>query len=194
MNLRPSILLQSPTPTMANNGHQAGVKAPLVQLNKARYEVNVVEHWRQGWNSVFYVERTKTRKGSTSLRGPNASGTQESLSFLAGSPLLGFYVELSIQHGALSPLSITIQFPAILDLNFRQHGPGGRLVRAIHSKSLGEVQTLFSEGVLTLDTKLTWGGSKADSETSLFGVSRAAIIAEYALLMFVSAGHIAKSV
>ncbi|KAH6971599.1 hypothetical protein BKA56DRAFT_594609 [Ilyonectria sp. MPI-CAGE-AT-0026] len=170
MNLRPSILLQSPTPTMANNGHQAGVKAPLA-LSKPRYEINVVEHWRQGWTSVLHVERTKTRKCSTGLHGPNASGTQDSSSFLAGSPLLGLYVELSIQHGSLSPLSIAIQFPTILDLNLNRRRPGGRLLHAIRRNSLSEVQTLFSERVLTLDTKLTWEGSRADSETSLYGLA-----------------------
>lgn len=160
---------------MANNGHQAGEKAPLA-LIKSRYETNTVEHWRQEWNSVFYVERTKTRKRSTGLHGPNDSATQDSSSFLAGSPLLGLYVELSTQHGSLSPLSIAIQFPTILHLNFNRRGPGGRLLHAMRGNSLSEVQKLFSERVLTLDTKLAWKGPKADSETSLFGVSRAVTI------------------
>ncbi|KAL6412619.1 hypothetical protein AUP68_03823 [Ilyonectria robusta] len=193
MNLRLPILLQSPTPTMANNGHQAGVKAPLA-LSKPRYETNTVEHWRQGWNSVFYVERTKTRKRSTGFRGPNDLATQDSSSFLAGSPLLGLYVELSVQHGYLSPMSIAIQFPTILNLNFSRRGPGGKLLYAIERNSLSEVQTLFSERVLTLDTKLTWEGSRADSETSLVGVSRAAAIPKYPLLMFMLASHIAKGI
>lgn len=145
-----------------------------------------VQHWKQGWFSMFCLQKTTIRR-STNLSGSDPV-IQEELSFLAGSPLLGLYVKLSIQRGSISPLSISIHFPQVLDLSWESKWSVSRLEAIVAGNNLGEFQTLLSERVITLDTLVSWGGKDADSATSLLGVS-SLMISHWSALILATVGY-----
>ncbi|KAH7134631.1 hypothetical protein B0J13DRAFT_641217 [Dactylonectria estremocensis] len=150
------------------------------KLNRKGYRPELIkpshsqeaEYWRQGWFSLFCLQKTKIRKISTNFCGSDLV-TREDLSFLAGSPLLGLYVKLSIQRGSIRPLSISIQFPHILEMYLGSSSTGKRLEIAMLLNDLGEFQKLLGEKLLSLDTMVTWDEKHADWDYSLFGLATA---------------------
>ncbi|KAH7146329.1 hypothetical protein EDB81DRAFT_487913 [Dactylonectria macrodidyma] len=139
------------------------------ELIKSSYSQEV-EYWKQGWFSVFCLQKTTIRKTSTNCWGSD-SVTREDLSFLASSPLLGLYVKLSIQSGSISPWSISLQFPHVLGILGESNGLGDRLQGIMMENDLGGFQNLLVERLITLDTMVTSRKDVADPEFSLFGLA-----------------------
>ncbi|KAF5564242.1 hypothetical protein FNAPI_2235 [Fusarium napiforme] len=132
----------------------------------------VTKRWRHQCSSLAFLQ--KTQKSRT--QGLNASNsqsfahTQESSTFTFGSSLLNTYIQLSIMRGSLAPLSVRLQIPRVLLISEDATGVGGSVQKAFDSDDLQAVQSLFSQGVLTPATVVTYAEYNPEDEASLLGV------------------------
>ncbi|KPM42456.1 hypothetical protein AK830_g4084 [Neonectria ditissima] len=176
MNLRPPMASYKPVAVRTVSSHGQGYtqdRMPdprFVKPQAIRDDSEVqIKHWKRNWHSVFYLEQISTRRKSAIFNGSD-SVIQDDVLFLAGSFLFGLFVKLCVQRGCLSPLSVSIQFPHVLDMTPGKSKLGDRLWRAFSLGRLKDFQTLFSDGLLMPSTNVTLDRYES-SETSLYGMA-----------------------
>ncbi|KAJ3546671.1 hypothetical protein NM208_g1779 [Fusarium decemcellulare] len=125
-----------------------------------------------GWVTVAYLEKKRIQTKSSGSNGLTSSIVQDDLIIFAGAPLFGLYVQLSIRRGSLSPLSVSLEIPCIVDVDIGSSEVGGRLWKAVGNDDLGAVKALFNQGLVTPSTVVVLGCRyPLDSEMSLYGVA-----------------------
>ncbi|KAM5359379.1 hypothetical protein ACJZ2D_014509 [Fusarium nematophilum] len=128
-----------------------------------------VKHWTWRRNTA-YLRATQKRKVMPGLTGPDSPIIQNDVVIDGGVPLLNLYVRLSLRRGFLSPLSISLQFPHVINLSDDSEYVGDKLLEAMFYDDLEAIKSLFTEGSLTVATKVTWAPEYTDDDcTSLIG-------------------------
>lgn len=130
-----------------------------------------VTRWRRGWSTLGYLQTKQTLKTTPRSSETDSPKTDQDLSFLAAIPMLKLYVKLSVRRGSLSPLSISLHFPHVIDLAPGASEMGDRLVVALLYDDAKTVRDYFCKGLLTSFSTVTWSSwENADDETTFYGV------------------------
>ncbi|KAH7121374.1 hypothetical protein EDB81DRAFT_861372 [Dactylonectria macrodidyma] len=110
-----------------------------------------VEVRKYGWPAIFNLDHTKYRKSPSSV---SLDETEEESKLLFSLPSARFHVELRVRRGSLTPLSISIQFPHVLELE-DDRDLSARLDKILQTGDLVGFQHLLTEGSITPTTRLT---------------------------------------
>ncbi|RSL87857.1 hypothetical protein CEP52_015420 [Fusarium oligoseptatum] len=127
-------------------------------------------HWRWSWSTLGYLQTKKTLKKTPGFSETDSQKTEQDLSILAAVPMWKLYVKLSIRRGSLSPLSVSLHFPHIIDFAPGSSEIGDQLADALFYDDVGMVRDYFCEGLITPYSTVTWSiGLFTDDETTFYG-------------------------
>ncbi|RSM15846.1 hypothetical protein CDV31_004788 [Fusarium ambrosium] len=129
-------------------------------------------HWRWSWSTLGYLQTKKTLEKTPGFSETDSQKTEQDLSILAAVPMWNLYVKLSVRRGSLSPLSVSLHFPHIIDFAPGSSEIGDQLADALFYDDVGMVRDYFCEGLITPYSTVTWSlGLPADDETTFYGYS-----------------------
>ncbi|RTE84346.1 hypothetical protein BHE90_001111 [Fusarium euwallaceae] len=129
-------------------------------------------HWRWGWSTLGYLQAKHTLKTSPRFSESSSPNTEQDLSFSAAVPMLNLYVKLLVRRGSLSPLSVSLHFPHVIDFAPGSNEIGDQLAIALIHDNVDVVRDYFCKGLLTLHSTVTWSTwNKVDDETTFYGYS-----------------------
>ncbi|KAI8712789.1 Helo-like-N domain-containing protein [Fusarium sp. LHS14.1] len=132
----------------------------------------LVTQWRWGWSTLGYLQTKQTLKTTPGLSGAGSPKTQQHLSFLAAIPILKLYVKMSVRQGSLSPLSVSLHFPHVIDVTPGLSEIGDQLAGALVDDNVEVIRDYFCKSLLTPFSTMTWSLYRgADDETTFYGYS-----------------------
>lgn len=130
-----------------------------------------VTQWRRGWSTLGYLQTKQTLKTTPRFSETDSPRTEQDLSFSAAVPMLNLYIKLSIRRGSLSPLSVSLHFPHVIDVAPGSSEIGDRLAYALAYDDVEVVRDCFCKGSLTSFSTVTGSNREdGDDETTLYGV------------------------
>ncbi|RSL50311.1 hypothetical protein CEP54_011999 [Fusarium duplospermum] len=162
-------------PSVVESLSEETVSVPYRNRMFSSYKDNSDTHatqWRWGWSTVAYLQTKRKVKTTHGLNENDSQKTEQDLSFLAAVPMLKLYVKLSVRRGSLSPLSVSLHFPHVIDFAPGSSEIGDQLAGALLHDNVYVVRDYFRKGLLTPYSTVTWSKwHHADDETTFYGYS-----------------------
>lgn len=155
----------------ARTSSEAALESSRLLCSRRHRSQVTTETWRQCWEGVAFVQRTKEQTKSTILTSPEFSIIQNDSTVTLGISLLNWHVKFSMRQGALSPSAFSFQLPRVISVCNKGSLFERGIEQAFLKDNLEKVQELFREGILTPATILSTFDYNPDKETSLLGLA-----------------------